>query len=207
MPAEFLDSGAKRALSDAVKAIESNCSAEIVIAVRARSGSYWHASVLVGVVAAFIAQAVALYSSIEFSLLSILLEPFGAGLLIGLLASRAPMLDRWLTPRSIRRKHVLRAAKATFFDKGVRHTRASTGILVYISLVERMAEFVIDSGVEQAIPRTGWDTVVAQVDACVRTGGDGAAVAKALHGLCDVLGPVLTRAADDVNELPDEVCA
>ena len=206
MPEGFLDQQAKEAITDAIKDIEARCSAEVVVVVRARSAGYLHVPVMLGIVAAFAMQAVALYSDFSFSLLSILLEPFAVGLVAGLLASRAPMLGRWLTPAAVKRRHVARAAKAAFYDKGVRHTRERTGMLVYVSLVERMVEIVIDSGVEAVIARVGWDEVVGRVAETVRRGGDGSKVAEALRGLGDILAPVLVRGDDDINELPDEVC-
>jgi putative membrane protein len=65
---------------------------------------------------------------------------------------------------------------------------------------------VVDLGVEALAATDGWKRSVAEIEAAVRRGEDGAAVAERLRGLGALLSPVLARGEDDVNELPDEVC-
>lgn len=205
MPRRFLTDQAKASLTDAVKAVEARSSAEVVVAVRARSGRYLLAPIILGVAAALAASAFLLFSDYEASLLAIWLEPFALGGLVGLLAARSPELQRWLTPRSILRRQVIAAARAAFFTRGVRHTTGRTGILLYISLTERVAELVGDRGVEDAVPRDAWDEAADRIRAAVARGADGAEVAGELRALGDLLEPILERSPDDVDELPDEV--
>ncbi|MEM9490198.1 MAG: hypothetical protein AAGC55_13705 [Myxococcota bacterium] len=207
MSKRFLSDQAKRALTEAVQRIESHSSAEVVISVRARSSRYLHVPVLFGVIAAFAAQAFMLYSPYEFSLLAILIDPFVTGGLVGLLVAQIPAMARWFTPRSVRRARVRRAAEATFFTGGVRLTSERTGILVYLSLTERIACLLGDRAVVEAVPPERWQAVTDQISAVLALGGDGDAVARQLDALIPLLSPVLIRADDDVNELPDEVDA
>jgi putative membrane protein len=207
MRGRFLSDEAKEALRAAIRAVEEQSSAEVVIAVRARSGSYHHVGFAAGAVAAFGALAFTLFSPWEFSLWSILLDPVLVGALAGLAASQMPPLLRWLTPTSIRRRWVRRAAQATFYEKGIRLTRGRTGLLVYVSMLERMVEVVCDSAVSDAVARGPWDHAVGELQAAVARGDGGVEVARGIERLAEVLAPVLPRAEDDENELPDEVCA
>ena len=52
----------------------------------------------------------------------------------------------------------------------------------------------------------GWKTAVEEIETAVRNKEDGVAVAARLRGLATLLSSALVRGADDVNELPDEVC-
>jgi putative membrane protein len=207
MPKRFLTDPAKQALTAAIRAIEQRSSAEVVIAVRARSASYLHADLIAGALAGVGALAFLLYSSWSFPVWSILVEPIVVGGLVGAAGSRVPALRRLLTPAAVRARWVRRDAQATFCDKRVRSTRDRTGVLVYIALTEQRAEVIADTGVEDAVDPETWRRGVAAVDAAVAAGGDGQVVAAAIEKLGDVLAPVLARSADDVNELPDEVCA
>ncbi|RMH39980.1 MAG: hypothetical protein D6689_15120 [Deltaproteobacteria bacterium] len=203
----FVDEAGDRALRAAIKAIEARSAVEVVIAIRHHSGSYLHADLIAGIVAGWAALAFMLFSPFDFSLMSILIDPAVAGALVGLVHTQLPASRRWLTPRSRRRQRVAQAARATFFDKGVRRTRDRTGVLVYASLLERMVEVVADSGVVDAVDADAWRRTVTEIE---RTLAD-AMNAVALAGAIEALGPVceraLPRAADDENELPDEVCA
>lgn len=207
MARPFLSDEAKQAFTDAVAAVEAVCSAELVVAVRARSGSYLHADLAAGLVAAFVAIGVLLYSPWPFGLIWFLLDPLLAGLAVGLLATRLPAVRRAFTPRAERRARVEAAARSVFVEKRVHATTGRTGVLLYISLLERDAALVVDVGVETLARSAAWQEAAGEVLGRVRRGEDGVAVAAALRGLAAVLAPALARSADDVDELPNEVCA
>jgi putative membrane protein len=201
VPGAFLDGGGEAALLDAVRSIEAASSAEVVIAVRRRSGSWLHAPAITGGVAAFAALAFMLFAPTPFSLLSILIDPAVVGVLVGLATSQVHPLIRALTPRRWRRRAVHAAALAAFHDRGVHLTRARTGVLLYVSLLEQMSEVIADAGVTAATEAAALAKATAAIDAAVARGA--VATAQAIAALAPQLGAALPRAADDVNELPD----
>ncbi len=206
MSKSFLTDEAKEALTGAIRSIEARSCAEVVIAVRVRSASYLHADLISGILAALATLAYTLWSPHGFSLVSIFLDPIVVGILFGLLTSRLPYTRRWFTPTGTREAWVARAARAAFYEKGVRATSQRIGILVYISLLERHSSVVIDSGVQQAVDPAEWEPAVKAIDAAVDRGLDGVEVARVIDKLGDILEPCLPVSDDDVNELPDEVC-
>ena len=205
-PHSFLDAQGRQALSDAVRAVEARSAAEVVVLVRERSGPYLHASVLAGAIAAYVALWFQLFSPWEYSLLLIQIAPAVVGTAMGALVSRLPNVQRSLTPRRIREAYVGTAARAAFHDGGIADTRGRTGIHVYVSRLERSAEVVVDRGVREAVDGPVWTRATEAIRSAVRVGQpDAAVVAAAIASLGDVLAPVLPRAADDINELSDEV--
>ena len=205
MAKPFLTDEAKRALSEAVTAVEAVSSAELVIAVRPRSGSYLHADLIAASAAALATLLVLLFSPWTFDLVWFVIDPVLAGILAGALASRWPALRRRLTSPAVRRRQVEVLARSLFLEKGVHKTRGRTGILVYLSLLEREAEVVVDAGVEPLLSTESWQREIGEIQAAVRQGKDGVAVGTRLHSLAFLLGAALVRAADDVDELPNEV--
>jgi putative membrane protein len=201
----FLGDAATTALQGAISAIEARSSAELVVSVRASSASYVLADILVGVVAALAALGFLLFSPHPFALHWFLVDPIVVGGLVALAASRLPPIRRALTPRAIRESRVRAAAGALFLEKGVHHTRGRTGILLYISLLERRALLIADAAVEREVPRREWRAAAAAIERVVAAGGDAAEVARALAPLGDLLALHLPRASGDVNELADEV--
>jgi putative membrane protein len=201
----FLSDASQTAIREAVRAIEQRSAAEIVVSVRRRSGSYLHADLLVGVAAALAALAFMLFSPHPFDLIWFLFDPLIVGVGLGLLLPRITPLRRLLTGRDHRQARVRIAADALFFEKGVHHTRDRTGVLVYVSLLERRVQVLGDSGVDQLVPRREWHTAAAALQAALDAGGDGAALARAMGILADVLAQHVPRQADDANELADEV--
>ncbi|MGE0870119.1 MAG: hypothetical protein AB7P03_16260 [Kofleriaceae bacterium] len=203
MGARFLDDDARSAFSRAIEAIESVSSVEVVVAVRRRSASYLHASLIVGIAVAFAGLAIMLYSSQSFSLIAILVDPFLVGLAAGGLVQLLPQVERWLTPARTRRRLVAHAATATFVERGVHNTSGRSGLLVYVSWVEQTIAVVADSGVRRVLPDAELRTLEAELTGRMRHGG--AAVAKVLEQQAGRFAAVLPRSASDSNELPDAI--
>ncbi len=206
MARPFLNDDSKRALSEAVRAVEAESSAELVVAVRARSGSYLHADLIAGILVGLAALAFLLFSRWEFDLIWFVVDPALAGLLGGWIASRSALVRRALTPHRTRRRQVETAARATFLERRVHGTAGRTGILLYVSVLEREAAVVADVGVEPLAASESWKRAVAEIEAAVRRGEDGVAVAERVKGLAELVAPALARQADDVDELANEVC-
>lgn len=206
MAKAFLNDDAKKALTDAVRFIESHSSAELVVAVRARSGSYLHADLIAGILAALVSLVALLFSPQPFELIWFVIDPLVVGALVGLAVSRLPGLRRALTFQRVRRRNVETAARATFVEKRVHGTTGRTGILLYISLLEREATVIHDLGVDTLATTEGWKRVVEEIEEGARRGESGATIAAWVRELGDVLAPALTRSANDVDELANEVC-
>jgi putative membrane protein len=206
MAKPFLTQVSKTALSGAVRELESCCSAEVVIAVRARTGSYLHAALLFGTLVGLVTLAVLLYVPRTFAPIWFLLDPLVIGLLAGLLGSRSARLGRVFTPWRSRRQWVEAAARSAFVERRVHSTTGRTGILLYVSVLEREAAFVVDVGVEALAATAGWTRAVGEIEQAVRNKEDGVAIAGRLRGLAPLLSPVLVRGENDVDELPNEVC-
>jgi putative membrane protein len=197
----FLDDEARRGFQRAVETIENASSAEVVIAIRRRSATYRHANVLVGVIVAFVGLAITLFAQAEFSLAAILVDPFVLGGLAAALVEPAPAVKRLFTPAAWRDRELVRAARATFVERGVHATRGRTGILVYISLLERQVALVFDTGL--ALAADARAAAERTLTAAVPRGG--AAVAAALAQLAPALAQIAPHRDDDINELPDAI--
>jgi putative membrane protein len=201
--APFLDAAARAAFERAIQTIEGTSAVEVVIAVRRRSASYLHAHVVVGVIAAFAGLAVMLFADHGFALTSILIDPFVVGGLAGAVVQRLPDVQRWLTPAAIRRRAVARAARATFLERGVHNTRERSGILVYLSWLERDIALIADSGLAR---RLSTDALASAEQALIREiPAGGTAVAGALARLAPALTAAMPHRDDDLNELPDAI--
>jgi putative membrane protein len=200
--ARFLDDDARAAFQQAVETIEGATSIEVVIAVRRRSASYLHANVIVGAAVAFAALAIMLFASYEFSLPSILVDPFVVGLASGALVELLPGVKRVLTPPARRQRQVVRAARATFVERGVHNTLDRSGLLVYVSWLEQRVALVADSGLERMLPAATREAAETTLSAAMASGGT--AVARALGELGTKIDG-MPRRAQDLNELPDAI--
>ena len=199
----FLDADARVAFKRAIETVENASAVEVVVAVRRQSGGYRHANVAIAAALAFVALAVMLYAEDEFSLASILIDPFVVALVFGAVVEVLPWAKRHLTTTGARRRVVARAARAHFVDHGVHATTRRSGLLVYISWLERQIALVADVGLARALPAGELTTAERELTATMRRGG--AAVARRLEALADTMAKAMPPHADDVNELPDAI--
>jgi len=199
----FLDDDARAAFARAVTAIENNSAVEVVVAVRRASGTYRHANVIVGAIAAFAGLATMLFADSTFGLTSILVDPFAVALLTGALVELLPQVKRGLTSRAQLQATVRRAARATFVERGVHATTGRSGVLVYISWLEQEIVLVPDLILSTSLPEGAIETAEAALTAKMSDGG--AAVADELAKLAEQMGVAMPHRDDDVNELPDAI--
>jgi putative membrane protein len=201
--APFLDAAARAAFERAISTIERSSAVEVVIAVRRRSAAYLHANVAIGGVAAIAGLAAMLFGEHVFALSSILVDPFVLGGILGAVVELLPGVKRLLASPAIRHREVVRAARATFVERGVHNTRDRSGVLVYISWLEREVVLVADSGLERRLAGEAREHAEQALSAAMVRGGT--AVARELEQLAVALGTAMPHRDDDVNELADAI--
>src|SRR5450759_391173 len=154
--AKHIDPGIVTSVAEAVGAVEAKSCAELVVEVRARSGSYAHADARFAAVVAFATLLFVLLS--PWSVAPILVAPdvlmaYGIGLLV---ARSSPAIRRLMSTRHDRERKVHTYAAAAFVERGVANTQRETGVLVYMSMVERRIDMIADRGVLDAVPVLAW---------------------------------------------------
>lgn len=201
--AHWLNDRTRTQVRECIKRIEAQTSAELVVTVQRTSGHYRHADYLVGAILALASLGFYfLYPEPIFDDIAalIIVASFGIG---AILSASWNSLRSLLITKKLKHRNVQVAAKASFVEQGISQTRDRTGILVYVSLFEQRVEVVADCGVPLAKLEARWTNAVSAIDTSSRKGVD--AFIRALDSLAPVLAQSLPRAADDINELPDEM--
>jgi len=200
----FFSPEAKGRVRAAVAGVEQQSSAEIVVALRHRSGHYRHADYAAGGVAALAALSAFLYHPEPFDFTFLPLELLAIFGVIAAATAHVPPLRRLLCGARLRDENVRCAARAFFVDHGLSRTTGRTAILIYLSSFERRAEVVSDIGVDEEALGAPWKEAKQRLEEAFAAGAF-----EGFLGALGALGPALAsglpRAADDVNELPDEV--
>lgn len=196
----------KARIAKAIGAIEKKSSAEIVAVLRASSGSYRHADLAFGAFVALSILCVFLYHPDEFDFTWLPLEQAGGFVLGALVCSKIPALRRLLSGAMVRKANVLSAARAAFVELGISKTRARSGILVYLSLLERDVVLVRDVGIDEKELGEDLSTCEAALREAFRE-DDLDTFEVALVAAGEALARVHPVTDDDIDELPNEVAA
>jgi putative membrane protein len=213
------------AIEDAIRVAESRTTGEIYCVVAEESGDYGETPLAWAAGVALLAPAILLLAGVHVSAPDILsgwsaaqvsraAERTAREALLGavllqavlfvatLLLVAIPAVRRTLTPRTFKRERVRRRAREQFAAKNLHLTRERTGVLVFVSFAEHMAELIADEGIAAHVDQTVWDSAMAALVAGLRRGEPGAGVAAAV-GLC---GEVLAeRFPADPNFNPNEL--
>jgi putative membrane protein len=201
---QFLEADAKARTSAAIRGVEAQTAVELVVAVRRRASHYFATSIGFGFVCGVTAFAVMWFSPRVYDVRTMPLDAVLAVVLGAVLAWAVPSLRRLLTPKRALARHAERAAKEAFSALGIAKTRGRTGLLVYVTLFERTAVLVPDSGIPEAAVTGSLAAIrAALAGAIARLDVD--AFLAALARLGPACGAVLPRSPDDENELCDDV--
>lgn len=196
------DDAARLALTDCVKKIEAATDAELVLVVRARSGSYRHADYLFGALLAFAGLLFLLFSPFDFHQYWVAIE---VALLFALGAfgsSRSNSLRRLLTKEKFRSEAVRTAAAAMFYEAGIANTSAEMGVLIYLSILERRLELIADRGVLKGVNALEWNQVLSELGEAGKR-PEPETILSALSNLGDLFARHLPATGENPNELPD----
>jgi len=138
------------------------------------------------------------------ALLVLLIAQAAVFLIVRYLVGRASLRFA-LTPRATRRRRVRRRALQYFHVGAENRTQAKVGILLYLSVGERMAEIVADEAIHTAVPAERWGEAMAALVGEVREGRAGDGMVAAVAAIGAILSETFPKTEDDVNELPDRV--
>jgi putative membrane protein len=116
-----------------------------------------------------------------------------------------PPIRRRLTPAKLRQARVRERAMEQFFTRGLDRTREQTGVLIFVSLHDRRAEVLADSGISGKVAPTAWNDVVADLVAGMRAGKPGDGFVTAIERCGRHLAEHFPAGPDNPDELPDRL--
>ena len=143
-----------------VRDLEKTTAAEVVIVVRGLSGTYRHVDYLFGALVAFVGLVFVLFSPFDIHVYWVPFDVIGLFVAGAFVCSHGSLLRRLLTTETFRTQTVRTGAAALFYDAGIANTHAETGLLVYLSLLERRLEVIADHGILRAVPPLKWNHAV-----------------------------------------------
>lgn len=110
-----------------------------------------------------------------------------------------------LTPRATKARRVRRRAIQYFKVGAESRTAKKTGVLIYLSMREHMAEIVADEAVHRAVTPERWGDAMAALIDHVRQGRPGEGMAAAVARVGAILAEHFPKDHQDPNELPDRL--
>jgi putative membrane protein len=128
-----------------------------------------------------------------------------AGFLGALFGLTRPSIRYRIVPPQIKRERAHQEALRQFAAHGLQHTHLRTGVLIFVSIVERYAEVLADSGIDQKVSGAVWDDVVTTLTLAFASGRPADGVVNAIGKCAAILEQHFPPGAINRNELPNAI--
>ncbi len=217
----FFSDSERELIERTIAEAESKTSAEIVTVVATASDRYDRAEDVAGVWLGLILLAVTWWyyprpltepgtwgagNWIATLELPVLLLATLAGFVLGaIIAARVGRIRRLFIPQNQMEDEVAAKAKELFFDNSIHRTEGGTGLLVYVSLFERMASVLGDQTIVDELGQETLDELCRQLIDGIAERGPADAVRGVIENAGEFVGSVLPREQNDVDELANEL--
>jgi putative membrane protein len=193
----------------AITHAERDTSGEIVVVVTRQSDDYIHVPLHI---AAAVALAMPLllpwisrlfpWAAVSFSwIYMIQLLSF---IVVALVLSIGPL--RYLvTPRALMRKYGHRNAASQFLTRNMHTTRGRTGVLIFVSLLERFCEVVGDTEIAAKVSPATWQSIVDEMLPILHDERIGDGLVLGVRRCGEVLAQHFPPGTENSNELPNHL--
>ncbi|NOY82540.1 MAG: hypothetical protein GXP31_16200 [Kiritimatiellaeota bacterium] len=217
---DFFSEEEKKQIDTAVGEAERRTSAEIVPVLTGASGDYDRAEDMFGLFLAVAAvcacwvlfqgpkagvwetgQDVALRYGLPWIVATILVA-FAVG---AVTATKAWFIRHLFTPRSVMLAAVRRGAERAFYEHSLSRTTGGTGVLIYVSVFERMVYVLGDSTISEKLTDADFAEVKDAVVAGFASGRRAEGMCNGIRLCGEKLAAHFPIQEGDVNELPNQL--
>lgn len=195
-------------ISNYVKASEQKTMGEIVPVIVRRSSQIRHVPVVVALL------LLVVFLLVESSMTDFLFVwpgqlwwpvVFGVAWGLGLLLSKFRWVQRFFIPDADEIEQVLRRAQLEFFINRVDKTKEGTGILIFVSAMERRAFVWADGAVSEKVPAEEWDRIVDEMTGRFRQGDWFLGLKEAISDCGVILSKHFPSQKENPNELSNSL--
>ncbi len=190
-------------IAEAISTAEQKTSGEIVAVVAGESSTYLYAPFLWASVVALLVPWPLILWTWWPSAWIYLAQVIAFALVLAFTVPR-PIRYR-LVPARIKRARAQRRAMEQFVAQNMHTTQGRTGVLIFVSVAERHAQIVADTGIHQRVPEGTWQGIVNQLTRAFGAGRPVEGFVQAIEEVGRHLAAHFPPGSCDANELPDHL--
>ena len=177
---KFLSDEEREEIRRCVAAAEATTSGEIATMVVSRSDSYREAETLGAVLMAGTISLICSVATLHVTIWTYIPLVFLLFLPARALVRKFPVLKLPFVGRRRIAEAVRERAIRAFFEKKLYKTRHETGILIFVSVLERKVWILADRGIDKKIARQEWQELARVVSTGIREGRPAEALCNAI---------------------------
>jgi putative membrane protein len=201
----FFNEEEKKRITETTRDVESRTIGEVAVMVVGSSDRYMEAEVIGGMLLASLFSLIITVSYFHSSIWSFIPLSLLFFFPFLFLFKKVSVLKTAFI--GIKRKEDtvrLRAVRA-FYEKGLYKTKKNTGVLFFLSLLERKVWVLADKGIHEKIGQETLNKFAGTVSQGIKDGRACDALCEAIKETGELLSRYFPVTPDDTDELPDEV--
>ncbi|MFH1223113.1 MAG: TPM domain-containing protein [Pseudomonadota bacterium] len=191
-------------IAQEIASVEKVTSGEIVPVVARKSSNYRTAELVAAIIFGYIFVFIAYEFKHDSGIIYFLFYNF-LGILLSLFLTRFNAVKRFIVSRKVKEHKVHLSALSAFHRYNVHRTKHKTGILIYVSLMERMVVVLGDEGINSKVDESVWKNAVSIIVKGIKEGNVEQGIVNGIGSCRELLRIHFPLAPGDVNELPNEV--
>ena len=202
---KFFTPEEKERLKATTQEVESRTIGEIVVMAVDRSDHYIEAEILGGVLLGSLLSLILTLLFFHSSVWSYVPLSFLFFFPCRLLFKRIEVLKKPFIGIKRKEEAVRLRAEQVFFEKGLYKTKRNTGVLFFLSLLERKIWVLADKGIYEKMDQETLNRFANEVSRGIREGRACEVLSQAIQGIGVLLSRHFPITSDDTDELPDDV--
>lgn len=204
-------------IKESVKKAESKTTGEIALALISESESYSFWELIASICVATVVFAILLpfanvinniYETLFWTQPIWFLPAFYVitcfvSILIAFGFMNVPAIDRIIIPNRVKKTAVTNRTMRHFAESGVYETAEHSGILIFVSYMERQVRIVADTGIAKKIPQDLWNIIADDLAQGIKNGKTKEGFISAVEKCGELLAEHFPAKNDNPNELCD----
>jgi putative membrane protein len=192
-------------ITETTRDVESRTIGEVVVMVVDSSDIYKEAEVIGGIFIGSLLSLILTVSFLHSSLWSYILLSFVFFFPSKFIFKKIPVLKTAFIGTKRKEHAVMKRAVRVFYEKGLYKTKQQTGVLFFLSLLERKVWVLADKGIYEKIEQETLNRYSNMVSQGIKDGRACDALCNAMSEAGELLAKHFPITSDDTDELTDEV--
>ena len=197
----------RHAVVAAIKSAELNTSGEIIVVAAKQSDDYVHVPIHIAAGLALAVPFILPWAARFFPWATVTMWWVFAIQLIIFIVAALVLSQSWfrylVTPRRLMRKYAHRNAATQFLAVNTHGTGGRTGVLIFVSLLERYVEIVADTAIAAKVSNADWQRIVDQMLPLLKAQKLTEALVLGIEQSGEKLAKHFPPSATNPNGLPD----
>lgn len=205
-------------IKNKVAQAESKTTGEIALAITPESAhySFWEllfsnafAAVLIIILLPFTEKIKEIYTHLYWQnvpnwiLPSFFIISYFALVAISFYLTNIPFIDRLIIPNAVKKECVTHRTFRYFTESGVYKTKEHSGILIFVSFMERQVRIIADEGLSSKISQDLWNLIADELAEGLKNGNVKDAFITAIEKCGELLSENFPNKEENPNELAD----